>query len=622
MVVRLLLLLLWLSSAVPALAGDDTATLLARAKTASGGAVWDTVFSLTGQGQMKAAGLDGSVETREDLATGRSVARYKLGLYQGADGYDGKVSWTLNPGGEVGVQDAPEALREARTAAWLSQRGYWYAQRGAAQLQPAQAREEAGRHYQVIRATPAGGEAVELWFGRDSHLLERTVTGLDKPEHVVTQLSDWREVAGLRLPFRIVVDRGGDAANRVEIVYAGFSAGAALADADFAVPQHQGGAHIVDATGVTRIPFRLVRDHIHIKVEVDGKPLQMLVDTGGVNILLPAAVQKLGLQAEGQMVAQGAGEKSTEVRLAKAASLRLGGVLFEQPLFYVIDFGQIAAMEGEDFDGVIGYELFQRFGVVIDYAAQELVLSTPEKFVKPANARAVPFTLGERIPIIQGEIDGVPARISIDTGSGAAIDLHSPFVAKHGLKQRYGATFEALSGWGVGGPVRAWPVRLGQLDIGGFALPDVAASLYTGTKGAFAKTDVDANIGGRVLGRFTVAFDYANKTMYLAPNASYAQPFRSDRSGLALLREADVLKVYEVLAGSPAEQAGLKRDDRILRIGDVAVSTRSLSQWRDLLSDGAAQTPLDIAYERGGKAHTTRIALRDLIPLHGKPAPK
>lgn len=620
MLLRLLLLLLLLLSGSASLAADDTATLLAQAKTASGGAAWDTVFSLTGQGQMKAAGLDGSVETREDLATGRSVARYKLGLYQGANGYDGKVSWTLNPGGEVGVQDAAEALREARTAAWLSQRGYWFAQRGAAQWQPAQAREEAGRHYQVIRATPAGGEPVELWFGRDSQLLERTVTGLDTREPVVTRLSDWREVAGLRLPFRVVVDRGDDAANRVEIAYASFSAGAALADADFAVPRHEGGAHIVDATGVTRIPFRLVRDHIHIKVEVDGKPLQMLVDTGGVNILLPAALQKLGLQAEGELVARGAGEKSAEVKLAKATSLRLGGVLFEQPLFYVIDFGQVAAMEGEDFDGVIGYELFQRFGVTIDYAAQQLVLSTPEKFVKPANARAVPFTLAERIPIIQGEIDGVPARISIDTGSGSAIDLHSPFVARHGLKQRYNARYEALSGWGVGGPMRAWPVRLGQLAIGGFVLPDVAASLYTGDKGAFANADVDANIGGRVLGRFTVAFDYANKTVYLAPNANYAKPFRSDRSGLALLRDADVLKVYDVLAGSPAAQAGLQRDDRILRIGGEPVAARSLSQWRDLLSDAALQTPVPVVYQRDGKTRESAMTLRDLIPAHAERA--
>ena len=78
------LLLLLLLSVCPAQAGDDTASVLARAKTASGGGLWDTVFSLIGRGEMKAAGLDGSVETREDVAGGRSVARYKLGLYQGA----------------------------------------------------------------------------------------------------------------------------------------------------------------------------------------------------------------------------------------------------------------------------------------------------------------------------------------------------------------------------------------------------------------------------------------------------------------------------------------------------------------------------------------------------------
>lgn len=617
MVLRLgSLLLLLLLSVSPVQAGNDTASVLARAKTASGGGLWDTVFSLTGRGQMKAAGLDGSVETLEDVAGGRSVARYKLGLYQGADGYDGKISWTLNPGGEVGVQDAPEALREARTAAWLSRRGYWYADRGGASLEAPQARELAGKRYAVIRAAPDQGEPVELWFGQDSGLLERTVSGLGKREPVVTQLSDWREAEGLRLPFRIVVDRG-DAANRVEIVYAHFSRNATVSAADFAVPAQDGGARMADVTGVTRIPFRLVRDHIHIAVEVDGKPLQMLVDTGGVNILLPAAVQKLGLRTEGQLVARGAGESSAEVKLARAASLKLGGVAFAQPLFYVIDFGRVAAMEGEDFDGVIGYELFQRFGVTIDYAAQQLILATPEKFTPPAGATAVPFTLAERIPIIQGQIDGLPARISIDTGSGAAIDLHSPFVARHDLKQRYGARYEALSGWGVGGPLRAWPVRLGQLTLGGYTLPDVAASLYTGNKGAFASEDVDANLGGRVLGRFTVAFDYASKQMYLAPNANYAQPFRSDRSGMALLREDGGLQVYEVLKGSPADKAGLRGGDLLLRIAGEEVAARSLSQWRDYLSVTAAGTEVVVHYSRDGKSRVATVVLRDLMVEKG-----
>ena len=619
MFVRALSLLLLFLSSVAA-AAPDAAALLARARTVSGGERWDAVSALSGRGTMKAAGLSGSVETREDLLTGRSAARYSLGLFKGANGYDGAVSWNQDPGGEVARLDAPEAQRQARTAAWLSARAFWYPQRGKADYGAPQPREHEGRRYTVVTATPAGGDAVELWFDDASGRLERFVTGLAAQDRSVTALSDWREVEGLQLPFRQIVDRGADSANRVEILYDSLTTAAPVADADFAVPVMTGGAQIVDASGVTRIPFRLVRDHIHVQAEVDGQPVQMLVDTGGVNILLPPAIARLKLKTEGQLTGRGAGEARADVALTRAGSLRLGGVVFEKPLFYVIDFGQLPDVEGEDFDGVIGYELFQRFGVTIDYVKRELVLARPDAFAPPAGAKAVPFTLAERIPIIEGRIDGRDVRIAVDTGSGAAIDLHSPFVRKHDLKRAYGASFEQVSGWGVGGPMRAWPVRLGALDIGGFSLPDVAASLYTGDKGAFASPDVDANLGGRVLGRFTVAFDYAAKRMYLAPNANYAEPFRSDRSGLALLRDGAALKVFDVAAHSPALAAGMAAGDRIVRIGDEPVAARSLSQWRERLSAEPAGTRIAIAYERGGKAHSATLVLADLIPVKYEPA--
>lgn len=606
------LLLLMLSSVAAAV--PDAATLLERARAATGGARWDTAAALSGRGEMRAAGLTGTVETLEDLTDGRSVARYDLGLFKGANGFDGTVSWNQDPGGEVARLDAADAQRQARTAAWLSARAYWYPQRGKASYAAAQPREHDGRRYTVVTATPAGGDTVELWIAADSGRIERLVTGLSAQDRLITTFSDWRDVDGVSLPFRQIVDRGADTANRVEIVYATLTTQATADDAAFAVPAIGGGARIVDASGTTRIPFRLVRDHIHVEAEVDGQRVQMLVDTGGVNILLPAAVKRLGLKTEGQLSARGAGEARADVALTRARSLQLGGIAFDRPLFYVIDFGELPNVEGEDFDGVIGYELFQRFGVTIDYIKHELVLARPDAFAPPTGATAVPFTLSERIPIIEGRIDGRTARIAVDTGSGSAIDLHSPFVRQHDLKREYDARFEQVSGWGVGGPMHAWPVRLGELEIGGFALPDVAASLYTGDKGAFATPDIDANLGGRVLGRFTVAFDYTAKRMYLAPNANYATPFRSDRSGLALLRDGTALKVYAVVAGSPARKAGLAAGDRILRLADEPVAARSLTQWRDRLSTEPVGTRIAVSYERGGVTHSATLVLADLIP--------
>src|SRR5262245_16061636 len=102
---------------------EDSASVLARAKAASGGDAWDTAHAFHGDGSLSTGGLSGAYHVTVDLRTGRSVETYRLGNVDGAGGYDGTRGWERDPGGEVAALDAPEALRRARTQAWLDARG-------------------------------------------------------------------------------------------------------------------------------------------------------------------------------------------------------------------------------------------------------------------------------------------------------------------------------------------------------------------------------------------------------------------------------------------------------------------------------------------------------------------
>ena len=605
-----------LSLSALAVAGEDAASLLARAKARSGGSRWDSVTSLVGSGEMRAAGLGGPVETRLDLKRGRAVSRYSLGAMKGAEGYDGKAGWEQDPGGEVGVLDDPQALREARTAAWIDARAYWFPERGAATYAPVAERKLGDRSFRVVQATPNEGEPVELWFAQDTGLLERYVTRVGGKDSLSVDMRDWRSVDGVLVPYQLDSARGADDRNRVQIHYRTLKANLPLADADFAPPAISERTHIADPSGIVRVPFRLARDHIHVNATIDGKPVRMLVDTGGMNMLLPAAARRLGLSTEGHIEGRGTGEQSADVSIAPARTLQLGGVSIDKPVFYQFDFGRLPQYEGEDFDGVIGYELFQRFGVTIDYAAQQLTLMAPDKFVAPAKSQAFVFTLSERIPIVQARIDGMPVRLSVDTGSGSAVDLHSPFGKRQGLKSISHPAAENIVGWGVGGPVRGWPVRLGTLQLGDLVLHDVSASLFTGDKGAYAGDDVDANLGGRALKHFTVGFDYRNKTMYLAPNAQYDAAFDYDRSGLTLIREGEAIQVYEVLSGGPAAAAGLLRGDVLTAIDGTPIAKHSLTEWREVLARAPLGKELRIDYRRGNDTGHAPLQPRDLVPAH------
>jgi hypothetical protein len=597
---------------------EDAGSVLARYKTAAGGAAWDAVKTLHMKGTLRTGGLSGDVLIVQDLVTGRSSDSYKLGTVEGADGYDGKLAWERDPGGEVSALDTPEAVRRTRTQAWLDAHAYWYPQRIKATYGAIGERDLEGKHYRVVEAHPDGGDPVTLWFDASNGLLAR-VEQRQGPDTATTVLDDYRDAGGVRFPFHNTVDLTDaagrtDPRRRTEIKLDHVALNEAIADADFAMPAMAATAHIDNANGVARIPFELINNHIYASGSIDGKPARFLVDTGGVNLLTPAAAKKFGIVGEGKMAAGGVGEQRVDLALAHAKEVRVGDAALDHPVFYIIDLGKLADVEGTEADGLVGYEMFRRFGVTIDYAGHTLTLADPAKFVPPANASAVPFELNDRIPIIAGTLDGAPIRISVDTGSRSSLTLHSPFVREHDLVARYHAAPESVVGWGVGGPSRGRPARYGTLLLGESQIRGVAGELYTGDKGSFANPDIGGNLGGGVLRRFTVAFDYANKKMYLAANADFDKPDPFDRSGLFLIGDGNALLVADVAPESAAARAGLRVQDRIAKIDGKDADTQSLVEWRTKLRELPVGTRIKIEAQREGKNETVEIVLADRIP--------
>ncbi len=596
----------------------DAVGVFARAKAASGGARWDTVHSWSADGAISTGGLSGTLHASFDLRTGRSADAYKLGSVEGADGYDGTRAWQRDPGGEVAVLDAPEAVRRARSQAWLDAHAYWYPQRMTATYGVVESRQLDGKRYDVVIATPHGGDPVTLWFANDSGLLAR-LQQRDGSNIVTSTFDDYREVDGIRLAFHSTNDTT-DAAGRTDprehadVRIAHVALNVALVDGDFAMPKMQATARIDDPSGITTIPFDLVNNHIYVDGRIDGKPARFMVDTGGVNLLTPAAAKKFGIVGEGKLAGAGVGDEKVDLALAHAQEVRVGNASLAKPVFYIMDLGSLAKVEGIEADGLVGYEMFRRFGVEVDYTHHRLVMSDAAKFVPPAGATAIQFQLSDRIPIVAGTLDGLPMRISVDTGSRASLTLHAPFVRDNHLVEKYHAAPEAVMGWGVGGASRGRPARLGTLQIGGVRVDGVAGDMYMGNKGAFTTPDVTGKLGGGVLRRFDVAFDYAKKIMYLAPNVALAgKPDAFDRSGLWLLGDGDAFKVVDVAADSAALKAGMHLNDRIVAIGGETIATHSLAEWRERWRSQPVGTHVAIRFERDGKVQSADLVLADRI---------
>jgi predicted aspartyl protease len=571
-------------------------------RDATGGSAWDRAQAIESHSTASIGGMTGTNDLLEDVATGRNRATIAVGPFTQTECWDGEAAWERAAGGEISKLDAPPAIALAKTNAWLTRRGYFRA--GSA------AYKDLGSHDGLhgIEATPEGGAPAALWF--DDHGLLARIVEQQGGETVTTGLSDYRAVGDVKIPFHITIDPG-DPRNKLTLVITDARLVPAPAAAAFASPKldterisFAGGAH------ETQIPFELINNHIYIHAAIDGQPVRVIVDTGGLNMLTPASAKRLGIATQGTMAAAGAGADKTDLGFGRGKRITIGDVTLADPLFYVIDVGKLGDVEGEDFDGLVGHELFSRVRVRIDYPARVLTLTAPVAFAPPTGAIAVPFVMADRIPIVSGSIDGVAGRFWVDTGSRSSLTTAVKFTKDNGLVAKYKPPFETVTGWGVGGATRASPVRFHDVKIGDAVVHDVVGDLFSGDKGAFADPDAAANLGGGILHRFIVTFDYAAKIMYLEPAKGAETRETYDRSGLFLRRDGDAFAVVAIVPHGPAEVAGIRVDDRITAIDGTPVQRRSLAAWREYLR-GAPGKTLRIHVERAGDVTVT---LAELVP--------
>jgi hypothetical protein len=235
----------------------------------------------------------------------------------------------------------------------------------------------------------------------------------------------------------------------------------------------------------------------------------------------------------------------------------------------------------------------------------------------PQGAIAVPFELTGRTPIVVGAIDGLATRFAIDTGARNSLTVTTPFARDHHLDATYHATFQTVTGWGVGGGSLGRPVRFHAIQLGGAAIADVAGDLSLATKGAFADPDLGGNIGGGVLKRFVVTFDYRERRMYLAPAVPPPPRDVYDRAGMFFMyapRSHDAIVVAAVSPGGAAAKAGVVADDRIVAIDGGPIAAKPLWTWRAILADGAVGARHQLAIEHAGARREVTLTLMELVP--------
>src|SRR5262249_26977586 len=148
------------------------------------------------------------------------------------------------------------------------------------------------------------------------------------------------------------------------------------------------------------------------------------------------------------------------------------------------------------------------------------------------------------------------------------VALFRPFSSRHALYDTPGTLGDRVVGVGAGGASRGDVCRLDALTIGSLAYSKPVAVFSRDTRGIFAVDGPDGIVGGELLRRHRVTFDYPHRRLILEPYAGPG-PFEFDMSGLFLTSDAPDyarIRILSVGPETPAAKAGLMTDDEIVSI--------------------------------------------------------
>lgn len=416
-----------------------------------------------------------------------------------------------------------------------------------------------------------------------------------------------------------------------------------------------------DSKSKATIPFKLVNNLIVIPVEVNGVNLNFLLDTGVEETILFSIdetseivfseIEKIKMKGFGSKESF-EGYKSTKNKI-KIKNFEDNNHL----IFLVLDQEiNISSQVGVPINGIIGYNFFKNHFIKIDYEASKIIVyKDVNKQIKKFKAYSkVPLILHEGKPYITSksvfETTQLDTKLLIDTGNSDAVWL---FKSTNKNIQVPEMVFEDYLGLGFSGDVYGLRARINEFKINDFVFskPLVAFPDTLATKDIDNIYNRNGSIGAELMKRFTVAFDYQNNMMYLKKNKFFDDDFNFNMSGIEIqhqglqwIQEAfldntnkgstndlfdtngnrishqlkykfELKPVYiiaSVRKNSPAEFAGLKKDDVIVKINKKDDFDFNLQQINDLLKSEEGRT-IEFQVERNGKPLKIKFQLKSII---------
>lgn len=378
------------------------------------------------------------------------------------------------------------------------------------------------------------------------------------------------------------------------------------------------------------VPFKLINNLVFVPIKVNGVELNFLLDTGVEETILFSLeekkevhyfnTEKIFLRGLGSQVAV-EGLKSTN------NVLEFGSMKYRNHMFYIVldpDFN-LSSHIGIPVNGIIGFQFFRNNLVEINYKKKRIVVyKDNDKNRKKTEKKysAIPITIEKSKPYLKSKVvmdnNEIPAKLLIDIGNSDAVWLFQNRSERIKVPSK---NFNDFLGRGFSGDVEGKRARIQKFEMSEFEFnnPVVAFPDSSSIKNVTMVADRMGSVGGEIMRRFDVIFDYQNRKMYLKKNNEYNSPFGYNKSGVEIQHKGlqwvqetvrletvplsknifdseddkkkdfkykfllkPIYEISNVRKNSPAAKAGLQKGDIIILINKSPAYKHSLQEINTL----------------------------------------
>ncbi len=409
------------------------------------------------------------------------------------------------------------------------------------------------------------------------------------------------------------------------------------------------------------IPFKFINNLIFIPINVNGLELNFLLDTGVEETVL------FGLEDSEQnsfantekIQLKGFGNNDYVDGLKSTNNLLICKDFIDKShkLYIILDQNfNFSAQVGIPVNGIIGYKFFKNYLIETNYSNHKIIIHKENlKIRKKINTKysTSDILVEKNKPYLMTKINlnqqEIETKMLIDSGSGDALWLFENQL-KNNIKVP-NQNFEDFLGRGFSGEIYGKRARTNKLTINKFDFENPLTSFPDSLSITYSRLvqDREGSIGGEILKRFDVIYDYSNQKIHFKKNGNFCMPFNFNMSGIEIEHDGlqwiaessefktqqstkisfsdttpkindvkysfslkPLFKIANLRKNSPAEICGLRKGDLILEINNNKVFNYTLQEINELLKSEEGKT-INIKINRDNIDYDFKFQLKSLL---------